>query len=271
MPAYGFPRIYRDLPQRPVRRQRIPLVPSLHLSWTFHASAGQNASGASNTITVANTVSIGDLVVVLGKFEGATATATCSDGTSALTAWGPGVTAGARGSEPWLCAFYKLVSDATGTPTYTITFGASATRSWRDIVVMSWTPSAGTVSLDGTAVANSGGPAVTLNTSDIITVGSDGVAFGLYAEFGDGLSATTINGVASDQFKAANAANSAMWAKTYAAGYTGHASATTGGGNVWTAGIIAFKNASAAINPSTLNNYQFVKVGSGMSTSEKIK
>jgi hypothetical protein len=40
----------------------------------------------------------------------------------------------------------------------------------------------------------------------------------------------------------------------------------------WTCGVASFKGASAApAGPKTLNNYQFIKVGNGMSVSEKIK
>lgn len=214
-----------------------------HATFTFHASAGGGGTGSSGTVAVAAATTVGDLVMVMVSFEGFTTTCSASNGTSSLTAWGPGVTAGSRGSEPWLCAFYKLSSDVGSTPTYTVTFGAN--RTYRNIVVMTYTPSAGSVVLDGTAAGNSGGPGTTVTSSNITTTSNDGVVFSLYGNYGGPVTLPiTINGTTVEQGKEANPASglySALFALRYAAGFTGNGSTALSASAIWTAGIIAFK------------------------------
>lgn len=223
--------------------------------YTFVGGCGNNSDGSSLTVacTVAS-VQAGDLAFTSTSFEGATTTATVSDGTSSLTATAYGVTAGTRNSEPWLAAHYLLSSTATGSVTYTTTLGA--TRTFKQIAVQVWRPSAA-ASLDGTAVAaaSAAGGSTTPNSGNITTTTSDGLAFASYAEFGQATTAELINGVAEDQKQIANAGasrNSSTWSRTFAAGFTGAASGTLASAQRWTIGVTAFKISAAAgtvVNP----------------------
>lgn len=217
------------------------------MSWTFIDSDGAFDTASGTTVaSPALTVAAGDLVVVAVKFEGATTTVSVSDGTSSLTEWSKGVT-GTSSGEPFLDVFYILASVANGSVTYTATLGAA--RAFKDIVVMVYRPSAA-ASLDGIANVGSGTTGTAATSGNLTTSGSDGVAFGCYAEYGSYLTAATINSIAQDHFIDASAgtvinhdpgtSKSAMFANTYAAGFTGGAAATLSASERWVLGVIAF-------------------------------
>lgn len=211
-------------------------------SFTFVGGCGGNDDSGTTATVSCNVAGVqaGDLAFVTDSFEGSTTTATCSDGTSSLTQTAFGVTAGARGTEPWLAAFYIMSSSASGTVTYTTTLGAN--RAFKQIAVQVWRPSAA-ASLDGTAVAASGGT-TPISSGNITTTGTDGLAFGSYAEFGQATTSELINGVAEDQKQIANAPssrNTTQWSRTYSSGFTGDAGGTMGGNEQYTLGVTAFK------------------------------
>lgn len=218
------------------------------MPFTFHLKNGSGASAGSTTATVVLTgVSVGDLIVVAAKWESGVAsagTATCSDGTSSLTKWAPGELSAIANIDPRLVMFYLLSSVATGTVTYTVTFSGS--MSFRDVIAMAYAPPSA-ASLDGTPVGAGAASGTAISSGNITTTGTDGVAFGSYAEFGSSASAMNINGVAADQTQvAAGTANSQLWSKTYSGGYTGAATATISFSNSWLCGVIAFKAAGGA-------------------------
>lgn len=218
------------------------------MSWTFHASVGNTGSASSTTVAVTGlTVTAGDLVVVIVKHEGGSATVSVSDGTSTLTS-GFGDQS-SIGGDPFLSMHYITSSVASGSVTYTATF--SAARTFRDIAVMSYTPSAGTVSIDGTP-ASLGDHSTAVNSGNTTTSGTDGVAFGGYAEFGDALTSPLINGVAADHTQLATGTNSEIWSKTYAGGFTGAASGTISFDN-WSCGILAFNLTAGGGGRTTKN------------------
>lgn len=215
------------------------------MSWTFVDSDGANGAGSSTTIASPGlTVNVGDLVVVMAKWEGADTTVSFGDGTSTLTPWSIG-NQGTTGSnnEPHLAVAYILASVASGTNSvvYTATFGA--TRAFRDIIVMVFTPSAA-CSVDGSPNCNAGnsgaGTGTTLASGNITTSGTDGIAFGAYAEYGATLLSDQINGVALAHSQTAGTA-STLYNITYASGFTGQATGQFSSANRWVLGVIAFK------------------------------
>lgn len=92
-------------------------------SITFGAAASNTTAGSSTTATVQLTsVSAGHMIAVFVGHEGAPTTITVSDGTTSLTARTKVNHANGDLSGQW---FYLLSSVASGTVTYTATFGAA--------------------------------------------------------------------------------------------------------------------------------------------------
>lgn len=207
------------------------------MSWGTPVGAGNLATPSATTIAVTLTgVAVGDTVTVWVKWEGGSTTATCSDGTSTLTGWAPGVISRPASADPFGKAFYILASVASGSVTYTVTLGAG--RTFREIVAYRSTPSAA-AALDGTAVG-ANGSSTAASSGNTTTTSTDGLAFGVYGDFGNTESAEKINAVAAGGNTHAAANASEMWYKTYSAGFTGPAAVTLGISNDWLCGIIAF-------------------------------
>ena len=211
------------------------------MAWTFVDSDGVGEAASSTTVvTPGLTVNAGDLVVVLVTREGSEAnTLSVSDGTSTLTEWSVGQKDAGQFT---LDVFYILASVASGTNSvvYTATFGAA--RGYRNIAAMVFTPPAA-ASLDGTPVA-AFGTSTSLASGNITTTGTDGVAFGFYAEYGQDLGSEQINGVALARKQEATGLRGELWQIAYSAGFTGQATATLGVSAPWIGGVIAF-NAAA--------------------------
>lgn len=212
------------------------------MSWTIIDSDGAASDGTSaTTITSPGlTVAAGDLAVVLAKWEGGVGgatTATCSDGTSSLTAHAAGRISHGGTDEPHMDVFYILSSVANGTNSvvYTVTFGTSVP--WRNIVVYTARPSAA-CSLDGTATGTSG-TSTTPDSGSITTTGTDGLAFGAHGTYGGNPASMQINGVAATGSQAAGADFSKLWYITYSSGFTGDATCTISS-NRWVQSVIAF-------------------------------
>lgn len=227
---------------------------------------GASAAGSSATMptcAVPNVVA-GDLGVVLMKWENTTTTvSSCTDGTTTWTASAAGVTnnGGANG-EPHAATDYLLSSVATGSVTVTCTLGAAKT--FRDVVVMYWTPPTSTtsVSVDGTATGNSATTGTTLTSGNITTAtnAQTSVCAGTYSEFGATIQDTLINSAVRQAYKVASGTgNSAMWGTVYSTGFTGGASGTLSTSNRWTSQIACFK--ANAATPSTGNRVILLGVG----------
>lgn len=208
------------------------------MGFTFVNKGGTGGSGSSTTLALVVTgIHAGDLIVVGVKWEGGDTTVSVSDGTTTLTADPDGHNS--RGlNDPRSCVFYLLSSVASGSVTYTVTFGAA--RSWRSITVMAYTPSA-SCTLEDSHSGN--GSSTAVNSGNIITVGTDGLAFGFYGEFGSALTSPLINGVAPDQTQVSGGPDSqrdTLWSKSYSSGFTGAASGTISSLD-WLCTAIAFK------------------------------
>jgi len=206
------------------------------MAWIFNTTGTGSGSGSTTVTVTATGVKAGDLVVVPVKWEGGDTTVTCSDGASNLTeTTAVHRTDGGGGS---MTCFYLLASTKSGSVTYTATFGAS--RTFQDIGVMTYSPTRRGAVLDGTP-SSAAGSSATLNSGNITTSGTDGVAFGYYGETGNTPSAQKINNVAADQVLSfGTAPRSSLWSKAYSAGFTGAATATISPSGVWNGGIIAF-------------------------------
>lgn len=206
------------------------------MPFTGTTGFGTLATTGATTIPLSVTgVSVGDLVFVWAKWEGGTASPTCSDGTSTLTPWAPGVIS-RPSADPRGCGFFILSSVASGSLTYTVSLGVS--RTFREIVAYRTTPS-GLVALDGTALG-ANGSSTAVSSGNITTTGTDGIAFGTYGDFGNSESAEKINGLAATGNTHAGANASEVWYRAYSAGFTGAATCSLGISNDWLGGIIAF-------------------------------
>lgn len=213
------------------------------LSFTFVNSGTGGAAGSLGTVATGSVASVhaGDLAVVLVKWEGADTAITLSDGGSTFVDAFSGAHVGSAGSY-WTTFLYTLSTSSTASKTYTATF-VSGNRTSRDIIAMVYTPT-GTVTLDGTPKGTHGTSGTTATSGNITTTGSDGLAFGGYGDFtGVAATSTLINGGAKDrQVNGGAATASSMWAKAYAAGFTGQAAGTIAGtGPDWVCIVMAFQ------------------------------
>lgn len=216
---------------------------------TKTAQANADSTGATSMGCTLAGVSVGDLIVVFAKWEGgAGVSSSCSDGTSTLTA----VTEVDHASgDPRTQVFYLLSSVASGSVTYTVSYGAS--RTWRDIVVYAVTPPAGSpaLALDGTIV-NDNGTSTALKSKSIVTSKMNGVAFGTYGAFGATIAPVAIGGIRADEYRTATgtgsggtATASAMWMRQYDLPFIGPATGTLNASNRWVSTIIAFAQGAA--------------------------
>jgi hypothetical protein len=191
-------------------------------------------------------VTAGDLIVVMGKWEGVSTgdtTMSCADGGvntyTEISFTGGHPNTGVGGSEePWNCAFWAVAATTTSiTPQLTW----AAARSWRSILAICMHPdAAGTISLDGTPTG-SGAISGSITTGNITTstqATNCGLAVVSYSEYGDNPTAEQINGTAADSIT--NETGNELWTLRYTNGFTGQGTATIGF-NHWSAGIFAFK------------------------------
>lgn len=219
------------------------------MSWTWHAENADSEDASDTSVTLSLTVSAGDLVVVMMKWEGADTTITGDIGGEALTEWANAGNPHIRlTNEPWCTCLYKINTALTGSQTITLTLGAA--RGFKEYCAMSYTPTAGTVSTNGTP--NSGlGTSTSPASGNITTTGSDMVIFGFNAGYGSQLSSPLINGNAAEEAvePATASRDSQLWARRESAGFTGQAAATLAGSARWACGVIAFNIAAAGTNP----------------------
>lgn len=203
-------------------------------TWTYRTGNG-TGGGATSSTTVATTltgIASGDTIACTVKWEGTTTTVSVSDGTSSFTQ----TVAGVIGiNEPFESMHYLISSSATGSVTYTATFGAA--RPWKSIVCQAYSHTGSTPVLDGTATGASG-VSTTCSSGNTTTAGTSGLAFGAYGEYGASLSSPLINGAAASQTTTAGSQNDALWSKTYSSGFTGAATGTLNFNNYWDCQIL---------------------------------
>ena len=210
------------------------------MTWTFKDSDGNFSSGSGTTLAVTlNGIAAGDVIVVHVTWESANSeTVSIDDGGADTFDTSVAGKITHSGSEPTSYFFYLIGSVATGDVTYTATWSVG-NGVYRNIVAYAYTPPAGSlVSLDGTAVGASGTDNAP-NSGNITTTGTDGVAFGSYAEYGATLTSPLISGVAADNSQG-TASKCLVWAKAYSSGFTGAATGSLGASERWVCQIIAF-------------------------------
>lgn len=194
-----------------------------------------------STFTVnATSVAAGNLAVVMCKWEGGSTTTSVSDGTTTLTA-GTAIDHGTADLHSRM--FYIPSSVASGTVTYTITFGAARKFLSMHVWVYSYT---GTAVLDveptggggtGTSQALSSGNFTTTGTA---TNGELIIAF--YAAFSSaGITVQQVNGVTADRTLGADGNSCDSWASRFSATFTGAATATISSSHEWNVNCMAFK------------------------------
>jgi hypothetical protein len=201
----------------------------------FVQSAVLNADASATTIAVTRTgVTAGNLILLWVKHEGATTTITASDGTTSLTQGPSGLVTHANGDLEG-AVFYLPSSVASGSVTYTATFGA--TRSFRQIMMMEFSGS-GTKSTDGNNEAT--GASTSIASGTITTTGTDVVVVGTYGNYSGGTtSSEQIGGVAAG---GRVGTESSMWYRILTATMTsGQATGTKGGADPWISQILAVK------------------------------
>lgn len=217
-------------------------------SFTFIVGCGDNNDATATTITATCAgVAAGDLVSVWTTFEGlTTTTVSVSDGTTTFTQDPLGVFDQPSGTdEPHSVMHYLLSSVATGSVTYTSTFGS--TQAVRRIVVQVYRPSAAATFESSNRAGGTTGTA--LASGNITTVGTDGVAFGANASYGNTPSDASlqINGVNQQQItNAGSYVKTKIWSRTYSAGFTGQATATQDASNRWNCAVWAFQISAGA-------------------------
>lgn len=222
----------------------ISMVAPSYASWTFVNSGGAGSSGSTTTATFKITgVAVGDVVSIGVKYEGGTTTVTCSDTASTFVDAFVGAhqTDGSGGIHT---ACYTVSASSAGVVTYTITWGAA--RTFKDIGGMAYRPSSA-ASLDATPKLATGS-GTTATSGNATTTSTDGLGIGSYGETGSAPTSATaaINGVTRDQVLLYGAATrSAIWSKTYSAGFTGAATIPIVSGS-YGVSLLSFKTAATA-------------------------
>lgn len=205
-------------------------------AWSFVKSA--NASTNSVQLT---TVTAGNLIVCHIKYEGTTAAGdiTFSDGTSSFQLGTHQYDADDMGGQ----MFYLLSSVATGTVTYTATFGAA--KSFYSLSCMELDYGSDTASFDTQNVNTGAG--LTPTTGNITTTGSTIAVVAAAGNYGGETTGTELIGVGAATNVQRQSQESMWWAAggLSAAGGT----ATLGGSSLWTGHIMSF-NATAGGGPS---------------------
>ena len=207
-------------------------------------SAGQSDASATTIAVTQAGVTAGNAKVCWVKHEGAATSITVSDGTTSFTADPLGVQDHSNGDLHGEM-FYLLSSAASGSVTYTATFGAA--RVFRTI--MCWEYSyTGTLAFDDSAFAqHAGGTAVA--SGSITTTGTDEAVVAGYGEYSSNtLSSMQINGVAGDHTHQLASPNfTATWDRVVTAPFTGQATATLSGAQPWLAHVLALKVLPAVV------------------------
>jgi hypothetical protein len=212
------------------------------MSWTLIDSQVASGGGGSTTITrqVTN-VAAGDLIMVaVAHDSGAVTIDSVSDGTNTLTLRSTLSSGSIRMAQAW----QVQPASPTGTVTFTATFGASALA--RNIHVRVLRPT-GTPSLDAALETAAQISTTAVNSGNITTTGTDGVAMcTTYFETAGAVTTPLINGGAGTDLQSTGVEMSS-WYATYAAGFTGEGAATGPNTSRHTTTIIAFTIAAGDV------------------------
>ena len=217
------------------------------MAFTFVAAVGNFAAGAGTTLdaTASLNVADGDVLVAWAKHEG-------TNGTFAVakTTGGNDFTFDAgdemnhsnndlNGSMGYLLS---ASADATFTPRLT-----TESKAFRALHVLQFRPNASeTVTKDGSNKAQ--GNISGVSSGNITTTGTDGIAIGGFASYSSSVTETEeINGVSATSV--ADQDNCTAWYRIVTAGFTGAATASTGGGIEWICAAIAFKSEAGVVWP----------------------
>ena len=162
-------------------------------SWaTFSVANSGGTAEAPSLTTIAQTlttVTAGDAVAIFVTHEGLVTSITVSDGSSTFASCTKTTHANADLHGQW---FYTLSSVASGTVTYTATFGAA--RISRSISVLELSHA---VTVDIDVCGQGSGNATALTSANVTTTGSVGAGLGGYAPYSAAVfSAPLINGTA---------------------------------------------------------------------------
>lgn len=186
--------------------------------WASWTKVGENTSSASNTVQL-TTVSAHDVIAVCVMSETDDSTISISDGTTTLT---PGDKATDTGIPITSQMHYLLDSVATGTVTYTVTWGT--TPAFHSILAYRFTTT-GTPSLDA-KVANTVSSSLNPTSTNISPDGTDNVTLGCWADgSGEAESDPEVNNVNAD---GSIATTGMMWYRTHTSGFTGAVDVTQG-------------------------------------------
>lgn len=215
-------------------------------SFTIVQTEGEREDTSDTTIScVVEGVTAGSLIAVYVTYEGTATTVTVSDG-SAYTAR-THHTATAAGSDlhgQW----HYILSSGSGDRTITATLAAA--RGFKAIMAVVATY-VGTASYDTEPTGGgTSGNSTAINSGTMTTTGAVELVLGGYGPYSANTVATPlINAVAADVGRASDddttspftAGQSVIWARVVSGTFTGAATATLGGSDVWMCGGIAFK------------------------------
>lgn len=216
------------------------------MSFTAISTNSSGSSGSSGTTQgTAVVVNLHDLIYVWVSGQGSFTNITVADTSGNTYTKVPEGVISNPGSptDPKSCMFYCLDANASVSPTVTATFDVAAT--WKDIIVVVFTPT-GTVSFEAAkTTANAGGSAPA--SGNITTVGTDGLALLAYAEYGESLDTPwQINAITlTEGTVGGSSSKMAVGWRSYSSGFTGQA---TGAGPLvarWNIGIAAFQIGAA--------------------------
>jgi len=196
----------------------------------------QNNVGTGDTIALTG-VTAGNLIVIYLNAEEVTgATASITDGTSALTM----ATAANQANHEWGQFGYLLVANG-GNKTYTITWPAGA--DYKSVIIWEFDYGSGTLSVDDEDVGT--GSSTSPATASITTTGTDEIVFGGEGNYAAYVpSAHAINALAAGGVVTESGTNyGTMWWRCFNSTFTGTASCTITTAE-WVCNAISFKVSS---------------------------
>jgi hypothetical protein len=147
-------------------------TPAAAAGFTYVQTKGVATVGGANTTTKTvqlTGVTAGDLIILFSQFQSGASSATASDGTSSLTHTPAGIVNNGSTNGNIEC-FYLLVSIASGTVTYTVTY--NVTSSYASLVVIEYSYT-GTATFDKES-SNASASTSAVTTGNITTTGSSG-------------------------------------------------------------------------------------------------
>lgn len=188
---------------------------------TFRNSNENGGGGSAGTVAVTVTsISAGDIIIVAAANDTSQDITQISDGTSNLTLRTQLSSSGAR-----LRVGYLLSSVASGSVTYTATFGASASA--REIHAWAFNPGGGTAAFDTSREDAVQVSTTDVNSGNITTTGTDEVVVSFtYQETGGTHTSESINGVAADGTPLDPGGNMSSWYRIVTGTFTGESSST---------------------------------------------